>query len=752
MEMPSRPKTNIRRRRPALACVSCRKSKIRCNRQQPCSACIRSRHKTCVYETGHGPASRASDQHSTTDTENPVEPNAAPVTPDSAESTANHDDAITVPLSRRSGPGDPAPTVPDIDVFLSRLLTDDVPSDKNKNSRPAARAEGGTIASYLSADFHPMSRGVVSKTRYFGQSHWVSGVIQFRAILEVFERQSQNAKSEALQVLTKCKALGRTIKARRSPGIITKFGTNIPSRDVADKLVDAYLRTFESVFRVVHVPTFRREYEQYWVTPDTARTHFVILLQLILCIGATVYDNTFSLRKSAVQWVMEAQYWLLSLPAKGKLTIAGIQIMILITFARGTASVGGDLIWIHVGSLLRSAMYMGLHRDPSRLPPMSRLDAEIRRRLWNTIIEMEIQTSMDAGGFPMVSLDNSDTRAPANLDDSELADVDPSTREKEPTRFTDMSMALALRDSLKERVAVCQLLNVTSYQGAYEDTIHLHGRFSKAWKSLVAKLKSFPPSGRQPSSFTMRFLEILMRRYFLALHLPYLAVGSAEPAFAFSRNTVIESATKIYTAVFPTAAQIRVCQDDELEGMAQGDDLVRLVVCSAGFWRSIMGQTAMTIALELHQQCMLEEEGMGRPTLRPDLLNILHHSLALFLSRIKAGETNVKGYLFSIAIVTSVDSLMVGQKDIDNMVLDAALLTEKKCLALLKEHAGLTDPTETSTGVEQFDWENSMAIDEGWDSSMPSMGSLFEVTGVESFLGADSDFEFMTPMPFWGRN
>ncbi|KAI0164619.1 hypothetical protein GGR57DRAFT_205424 [Xylariaceae sp. FL1272] len=749
METASRPKTDNRRRRPALACVSCRRSKIRCNRQQPCSACIRSRHKTCVYETGHGPASRASDQHSTTDTEHHVDSHPAPVTPDSTAPTANHDDAITVPLSRCSAPAGSAPTVPDIEVFMSRLLTNDVRSDKN--TRPSARAET-SISSYLAADFHPMTRGVVSKTRYFGQSHWVNGVVQFRAILEIFEAQSQDAKSEALQVLNKCKALGRTIKARRTPGIITKFGTNIPSKDVADKLVDAYLRTFESVFRVVHVPTFRREYEQYWVTPDTARTHFVILLQLIMCIGATVYDTKFSLRKSAIQWVMEAQYWLLSIPAKGKLTIAGIQIMILIALARGTAAVGGDLVWIHVGSLLRSAMYMGLHRDPSRLPPMSRLDAEIRRRLWNTIIELEVQTSIDAGGFPMISLDNSDTRAPANLDDSELMDVDPSTREKETNRFTDMSVALALRDSLKERVAICQLLNVTSYQGAYEDTIHLHGRFSKAWKSLAAKLKNFPPSGRQPSSFVMRFLEVFIRRYFVALHIPYLAAGAAEPAFAFSRKTVIESAAKIYTAVFPSAAQVRVSQDDELEGMTKGDDLVRLVVCSAGFWRSVMGQMSMAIALEL-QQCILEEEGFSLPTPRQDLLNIVHHSVALYLSRIRAGETNVKGYLFSVALVASVESLMNGRKDITNMVLEAALDTEKKCLDILREHAGVTDATETSTGVEQFDWENTMAIDEGWDASMPSMGPFFDVAGVESFLGADSDFEFMSPtMPFWGRN
>ena len=47
----------------------------------------------------------------------------------------------------------------------------------------------------------------------------------------------------------------------------------------------------------------------------------------------------------------------------------------------------------------------------------------------------------------------------------------------------------------------------------------------------------------------------------------------------------------------------------------------------------------MIIILEL-QTTMQEDEslGLGLPTARPDLLNILRHSLPYYLSRIKAGE------------------------------------------------------------------------------------------------------------------
>lgn len=43
--------------------------------------------------------------------------------------------------------------------------------------------------------------------------------------------------------------------------------------------------------------------------------------------------------------------------------------------------VGGDLIWVSVGTLLRMAMQMGLHHDPRHFPHMTILQADMRRRL-----------------------------------------------------------------------------------------------------------------------------------------------------------------------------------------------------------------------------------------------------------------------------------------------------------------------------------------------------------------------------------
>jgi len=60
-------------------------------------------------------------------------------------------------------------------------------------------------------------------------------------------------------------------------------------------------------------------------------------------------------------------------------------------------------------------MQMGFHRDPANLKPaLDLFPTELRRRLWNTILEITIQTSLDIGGAPLLSLSDFDTLPPSN--------------------------------------------------------------------------------------------------------------------------------------------------------------------------------------------------------------------------------------------------------------------------------------------------------------------------------------------------
>lgn len=211
-------------------------------------------------------------------------------------------------------------------------------------------------------------------------------------MFESFERLAQDKSSRGLSLLNDCKTLARTIKAYRDPSIPSLSLASLPTKQVADKLVAGYFRTTESLFRVLHIPSFQQDYDKFWsMFRDMAHcpaTSFHLQMKLVMAIGAATYDREFSLRNSAIQWVQEATTWVTASSSKSRLNISVLQILILLCLARETTGIGADLVWISAGSLLRTAISMGLHRDPRKLPHMSLFNAEMRRRLWNTIIEV----------------------------------------------------------------------------------------------------------------------------------------------------------------------------------------------------------------------------------------------------------------------------------------------------------------------------------------------------------------------------
>jgi hypothetical protein len=153
--------------------------------------------------------------------------------------------------------------------------------------------------------------------------------------------------------------------------------------------------------------------------------------------------------------------------SKGSAQHTCIQIYCLTILAREVFAIGGDLVWISMGSLVNRAMQMGLHRDPKHLPPMPVLQVELRRRLWVTILEMLVQSSLDSVLLPRLSLGDFDTEPPSNINDEE---IDESTKIVHPhprSIHTTTSIQLALLDVLPIRLRIVQLLNGLHTELAY---------------------------------------------------------------------------------------------------------------------------------------------------------------------------------------------------------------------------------------------------------------------------------------------
>ena len=531
--------------------------------------------------------------------------------------------------------------------------------------------------------------------------------------MSLAQKLEADKNSDIYSALERCKQLGRLIKSQRFPASITlEVGQAVPPQTTAFRLVEAYFRTFESVYRILHVPTFWKDFQSYWSSPASADKSFLIQLQLCMAIGTCFQDDVLHLRQSAAQWIYEAQYWLASPYEKSRMNMAGLQIMCLLHLAREACGVGGDLTWVTLGSTLRMAIFMGLHRDPEHLPAMPVLVAEMRRRLWATILEFILQSSLAAGGPPLLSVTDFDTRPPSNYDDEQLTDTSRFATGPRPAgTYTQTSVQIALLKSFQTRLSIAQYVNDFQAIPSYDETLRRNSELTIACRTLSATLQSsYDPAGVIPnrvSLFQLQMTEHMMHRFFLALNQSWMIYAQNNPAYYFARKMSVETSLKLYRSC------AKGTRATDPTGTSQATDFSRLALAGAGAFRAVPLQALSGIVTELlwqaqddrtfRQSMNMEQPGLAADpdaaasgaitngvAPRSELLEALAYATDWTESRIRLGETNVKGYIFQAALAAQIEATQRGASDaeIERHALDRVLKATEHSLVLLKEIAG----------------------------------------------------------------
>ena len=408
--------------------------------------------------------------------------------------------------------------------------------------------------------------------------------------------------------------------------------------------------------------------------------------------------------------VHEAQNWLSGFKFKSRLDVQSLQTKLLHLLARESIGAGQEPIRISSGTLLQKAVHMGLHKDPITLPVQTTYATEMRRRLWNTILEMSLESSLNFGGPPFISLDDFDTDYPSKFNDDDLTTQ--SALPKQEDQFTQMSTAIALRKTLPVRLAVTKFLNDLKSHITYEEMPRLDSELRKLYKAACQTLRKCRSTTEpSPSTFETRVVDFVMHRYSLALHVPFFGLALQCTTYAYSRKVVIESSLKCWCAAYPSSS-IMATQTKSATISSNRDDWSGLGVCSFGFSSANALQSAILIAVELRVQ--LQENGVLNPLpLRPDLLIVLDESKRWCLEAIKAGEINVKGYLLMSVLATQIEGLMRGvtEENIPGLVIKAAEDAVEVCLPILEDIAakgtksGLYDTSPATPQEAMEDWD-----------------------------------------------
>ncbi|CAG9987530.1 unnamed protein product [Clonostachys byssicola] len=677
---PSSTATGIKRRRPALACEQCRARKIRCDRTHPCAACQRSRNQHCTYAPDPQPRKKVTL----------LSPSirSGTVSPLQAAGSGHGDDPTSAPrLCKLDNP---------------KSFTASGPSPALAG--PLSQSNAMSSAAQQTNTFIP---GVVALT-----PESLPGNATYANVASLESRISQLeqelAKSRQLyggdlcNQLQTCKSLARQVKASRVLDFaITSmsFGKRMPTRQIADQLVEAYFRTFETVYRTVHVPTFRAEYEKYWATPQVADGSFVILLQLCMAIGAAFQDDTFSLRSSACHWVWEANLWLTLACKRHKISITGMQILCLLHHANDITNMSSDLSWIGAGTLLHTATHIGLHKDPKSFPGMTVSEAEIRRRLWATVIEIVLQASLDSGGAPTLTLEDYDADPPANVNDEQLVNhTNPASGKDDAELCTEMAAQLALLETWPARLAVAKAVNSIRSTASFNESLAINSDLGTSVQRITQRLGKFHEAGGI-SSFQLRYVEFTMHRFFLTLHLPLLPQALQNPLFHFSRKMSTDASTRLAAITYLTPESRAFLAT---RGTLSDWDFSRLFLCGSGPYRATQPQLILTLAVDLAQSLEKEPRShYGALTAgMAEARSILQSWHELRRERLRAGDTNVKAFVSTACMLAHLNALEArcSKPEHDKMLREAAIKAVAECIEILQGMAGENSSETGETG------------------------------------------------------
>lgn len=520
--------------------------------------------------------------------------------------------------------------------------------------------------------------------------------------------------------MIQCKELAREIKKQRPrrKSLPAQIHRSFPERYIIDELVQLYFVTYESCYRILHRPSFQTDYASYVDHLENAKSSFVVELLLIMSTGGALHSDINIRREIAEKsnvWLDAAQNWLSAPFEKDRLTLKGIQIFCLLLLARQVHRKGADLVWISMGSLMRMAMQMGLHQDPNHLEDMSFQQKEIRRRLWYTILEMNIQAALDSGMTPMITESDYNTRLPSTIGDTDLDAASNENCTDNASAPIRKSFQCLLASSFSLRLRATRVINSLQEEPSYDHVLDLGNELASTCRVAVGEITHNAPEDHPPlgSQFAYSFCSHLLNRFLLCLHFKYAIRATRNPLYAHSHKVCLYVALDLISLL-----------DDDLYS--------RLLVHGSGMFRDIITRGALIIHLELNagQESNISILAKRRARARQEpLLKDARRVVQYAKDRLCEGETNVKGYSY-LRIATAQIEAMLDGSSAEQAMKDAALESLEECETILSGMSAYLNSDAVNYSSEAWGYNGTM-------STPTILDGNFDFLGDESF---DYDF------------
>lgn len=324
----------------------------------------------------------------------------------------------------------------------------------------------------------------------------------------------------------------------------------LPDTQICLTLIDLYFEYFENCFRVLHKPTAIAAFHAL-LNGNLGRGQRNTFLPLLLSVISTA--SSFGTlpecdlpglhgESDGIGVYQLLRNYLSLLTTREWKRMSNLQIAVLTLELHDSCPLEAIDTWLWSGDILRRAMAAGIH-DPS-LTSRDIFETEVRRKLWLTILEQDLTSSIAANMPP--NCPTWEGLPPISVNDDELQPgMTRSPRCKNIEQWTDGICQYVLAQSFNDRLEAYMLASSgksVSYAKLLQHTRHLE----QCIQDLPQYFRFGLPDevSNTPSRLlTQMKMDFLLRRPLSASYAPYAAQMPPDDSFKEARILWIQGIT-----------------------------------------------------------------------------------------------------------------------------------------------------------------------------------------------------------------
>ncbi|KAI1616551.1 hypothetical protein EDD36DRAFT_461432 [Exophiala viscosa] len=396
-----------------------------------------------------------------------------------------------------------------------------------------------------------------SAVNYIGNSHWLSILGNISDLKDIVKEFAPKQGDET--VMDNSMPGTPDLLSGTNPKVGRREILNaIPSKPVVDTLFAEFFINTDSEIMLVHPPTFRKEYVQFWEDPSSMPIMWIGQLFAFMCLAiqyqqfSLVEARRLQLADYDPERLMEsfhaktAQCLCLGGYSEGPpYTVETLLLHLFAKILRANNTESNNSCWALWGLVVRIAMRTGYHRDGSYFPTISPFQAEMRRRVWIMILQWDMFLALQLALPRMIVPSQYDTADPRNLTeddlDSNLLELPPA---RPPSAKTNAQFHVD-KKRLIEVIAEVADISSSIRPPPYTEIWRLDELLNNTYEFIAPTWQpESVPSDAPRASVGVRtiFLATLYLRGQIVLHQRYLGPGRTIPQYARSRKIGIEAA------------------------------------------------------------------------------------------------------------------------------------------------------------------------------------------------------------------